>query len=530
MIEDETRKVSDHPVISFGYSTWHTGLFAWLSNGMTIALVWGLCSSYPDTLYGPTWLMALVCYAPFVFATLSNLNSYTQIYLGTFVVMMGVWMIIPVMVGLSFLYGLPFIFGFTLVISGCLHLWSVVLSGRVDLRLIARLVFLFMTTAFVASSVYGILISVAIQFYRAPFLLQPISVFGFSSLESVVIFINCLIAWTVYLLMHERSADLISGSVARNPLIILAITISIWCCLSGIIWGSVSTVATISVATMNSDTIHPVHMEFLRAHKTGFNMTDSMKDFGKSIPIVASRMSPDKPIDMIVLPEFSLYDHPDYPCEFIVSSYIAPETRGMNSMITIGCAGYERNMALTFYSENPTELVSVYGKMKPTPGEVSDFRPGYSTFEIPSHMIKWRNGVTTYPLHASPVICYDMDYTDTISQSVDLGASVIVNPASDWNEVRHHFAAVVIRAVENRVPIVKAENNYDAVIVDPFGQVLASGKSPSTNSLFVNQLPISTPLKINYPRQLFAAISSVIILAGLIGLDIYCLIQPNKLQ
>jgi apolipoprotein N-acyltransferase len=529
--------VEAHTMV-YGYSSWKSGLYAWIGNGLTIALVWGLCSSYPNTLPGPTWLMALISYAPYLHATMSNMNSFTQIYIGTLAVMMGVWMIIPYMMEISIMYGLPFVFGFTVLVSGCLHLWSVALAGRISPWLIARFVALFMTTAFVANTIYGILISVAIQFYRSPLLLQPISVFGFSTLEAVVILINCLVAWIGCLLTQKNWSQLTSRSVARNPLIILSITIAVWCCLSGIIWGSVSSVATVSVATMNMQSLYPI-VDQLRADRVAvstpgslaeirvYNYSNSVVEYGEAIAILAKKISPNAPIDMIVLPEFAIHEEHDVPCETLVSTFLAPATKDMKSTITIGCDGYQRNMAYTFNTELP-DVVHVYGKMKPTPGEVSLDRPGYSVFDLPKNRGKMIDGATSFNLKASALICYDVDYTDTVSQSVDLGASLIVNPSHDWKAVRHHFAASVIRAVENRVPIIKAEEAFDAAIIDPFGQILAFGNSRDHNTMFVQSLPVSTPLKINYPRQMMAAIAFIAALAGFIAFDIYTLIKRRK--
>jgi hypothetical protein len=70
----------------------------------------------------------------------------------------------------------------------------------------------------------------------------------------------------------------------------------------------------------------------------------------------------------------------------------------------------------------------------------------------------------------STVICYDADFNNVTAKAADMGAQLILDPSNDWREIRHHHATVVIRAVENRVAVVKAESSMDAVIVDPFRQ------------------------------------------------------------
>lgn len=86
----------------------------------------------------------------------------------------------------------------------------------------------------------------------------------------------------------------------------------------------------------------------------------------------------------------------------------------------------------------------------------------------------------TYPVYDTPlgkigtIICYDLDYTDTVRKLVRQGAQLIGVPSQDWNSIADkHFTHVVFRAVENRVAMVKADGSFDSTIIDPYGRILA---------------------------------------------------------
>jgi apolipoprotein N-acyltransferase len=396
-----------------------------------------------------------------------------------------------------------------------LHLWSVVLGERVSLWLIARFVSLFMTTAFVANSVYGILVSVAIRLYRSPFLLQPISVFGFSSLEAVVIFINCLVAWIGYLLSSDKRPSL---SVVRKPLIILAVTIAVWCSLAGIIWGTASSVATVSVATMNRQSLYPIFQK-LRADRP--SPVNPVVELGEAIALLAKELSPNATIDIIVLDDAELSGLGS-SCQQVIAELLAPPTKGMKSMITLGCVDENKMMAYTLDTDNPYYLHR-HAKMRTRYFEKSEDGLEYSTFEIPAASISWNEGVAPYSIRASSLIGSEVECTDAVSKSVDRGASIIVNPSGSWKIFRDTYPVSVIRAVEDRVPVIKADSMFDSIIVDPFGRTLASGGDLLNRALFVNNVPISTPLEINYPRQLIAGIVFMVCLVAFLVFDFYTL-------
>ena len=75
-------------------------------------------------------------------------------------------------------------------------------------------------------------------------------------------------------------------------------------------------------------------------------------------------------------------------------------------------------------------------------------------------------------------ICFDSCYTNTTRETVQQGARLIAMPNYDPPTPRGvlhrlHGAMLPFRAVENRVPFVRADSNGLSQIVNPFGQIVA---------------------------------------------------------
>ena len=488
----------------WGFKSIIAAIISILCSGASIMSIYGLSVAYPDTLQGPVWILSLIAYAPFLFATMMNRESLSQIYLGPLVTLGSIWIIIPINVGLPERYGLPFGIGFSVLMSVSLHVWLKASSGTIDFGFISRFVCFFMVTAYVVGNIYGILVSVGIQFYRAPFLLQPIVVFGFSSLEATIIFINSLLAWSVHQVVTKRS---IPTTLVNNPILYLVAVIAVWCALAGIITATQNEKTRVTVSTMGFDQLKYTRGQYdLLGRAIGDNIRETGSQF-------------------VVLPETFIKGDEFRTCEEVVETYIAPQTRDLGAYVSIGCLSFSRrsscqysNFAITLSPRG--SIVSVYGKMRPTPGEESCTKRGYF-----SHDYTPINGGPGFKF--SPLICYDMDYINPAAESADLGSSLILNPSNDWGKVRHHFAASVIKAVENRVAVVKAEMRTDAAIIDPFGNIAAFGGGTTSTSLTAD-IPISEPLKVNWFRQhafywIFHAGYMI-----LTGLDIFAVFKKRR--
>ena len=110
------------------------------------------------------------------------------------------------------------------------------------------------------------------------------------------------------------------------------------------------------------------------------------------------------------------------------------------------------------------KFLGVYGKDHPVvwAGETSLTRGTYPTYRTPLGTL-------------GTIICYDLIFVDTVRKMAAGGAQLIGVPSNDWPELSNkEYTHLVFRAVENRVAMVKADTQYDSVIIDAYGRILAS--------------------------------------------------------
>jgi len=109
------------------------------------------------------------------------------------------------------------------------------------------------------------------------------------------------------------------------------------------------------------------------------------------------------------------------------------------------------------------KFLAVYGKNHNTsPGEPSIVTSGvYPVYDTPFGRL-------------ATLICNDVNYTDTSRRLALNGAQLIAVPTFEIPGITlEGVAQSVLRAVENRVVMVKADGAYAAAIIDPYGRILA---------------------------------------------------------
>jgi apolipoprotein N-acyltransferase len=92
----------------------------------------------------------------------------------------------------------------------------------------------------------------------------------------------------------------------------------------------------------------------------------------------------------------------------------------------------------------------------------------------------------TYPVYNTPlgrmgtIICYDLDFTNTARKVTCNGAQLILVPSHDWPEIAtKHYTHMVLRAIENRVAMVKSDGSgNNSVVIDPYGRIVAAAITP----------------------------------------------------
>ena len=105
--------------------------------------------------------------------------------------------------------------------------------------------------------------------------------------------------------------------------------------------------------------------------------------------------------------------------------------------------------------------------------------------------------------HLGVVICFEVIFPDLVRQFADRGTDYMVTITNDaWfgrtSAPYQHFAMVVFRAVENRVPFARAANTGISGFIDAEGHILR------TTDLFVESA-LSGEVRIGGPRTIYTA-------------------------
>ncbi|MGW8317280.1 MAG: nitrilase-related carbon-nitrogen hydrolase, partial [Bacteroidales bacterium] len=130
------------------------------------------------------------------------------------------------------------------------------------------------------------------------------------------------------------------------------------------------------------------------------------------------------------------------------------------------------------------EFLGVYGKNHPTsPGEPRIITSGhYPVYEVVSNRV-------------STLICNDVHYTDVSRKLARGGAQLIAVPTLEGPGIAlEQVAQSVMRAVENRVAMVKVDVAYASAIIDPYGRILALENGAPEGKAFalVSEVPLGT--------------------------------------
>lgn len=323
---------------------------------------------------------------------------------------------------------------------------------------------------YLVAATYGIAVTLPIQLYRLPLLLQPISVLGASSVDALLITSNWLLGVSLGRLVYRRTGN---DRSCLMPLGSWLLTLGVWLLFAWYCWSHSSdrTTTQVRVATISPG---------IRYHG------------GVSDLINMTRVAHHDGAHFIVWPEEYVYpDRIGESCEDFIRDRIVPHLNGVDAYVVVGCMQLTpslcptANLAVTIGPDG--RILGSYGKQHPVTmiGELSCIKNGYRSYPIQN-----------FPgLSFSTLICYDTDFEDSAATVADMGVSLILNPSEDWAAARSHFAASVFRAVENRVAIAKADWGWDSAIIQPNGVVVAMYNSLNIHrEILVANVPI-------YPQE-----------------------------
>ena len=393
-------------------------------------------------------LLAFIAYVPYFCMLYRHAKQHNRM-----VYAISVSQFVVISTATAFHFGIALPYGFIIgVFQGFLIpvLCRVQSSEASDLRWVAGLICAWVSVDYLIATLLGIAVTLPIQLYRYPLLIQPVALLGFSSLDALLAAANCLVS-----LFMSRIGSQKSLAYKSRPIGLLLLVLAIWYSVAYYLWVQVETAVGTAVKVA---TISP-----------GYRFNGDPSDL-VSLTLSASSDG----ARFIVWPE--VYVRPEglnQTCEEYVSTRLLPLLEKADAYIVIGCA--ERlsgtcptaNLAITVSPEG--RIIGSYGKQHPVTmiGEQSCIRNGYRNYPIQSSLIS----KDPVDLSFSTLICYDMDFGNSPSIVADQGVSLILNPSEDWAAARGHFAASVFRAVENRVVVAKSDWGWDSAIIQANGVI-----------------------------------------------------------
>lgn len=281
--------------------------------------------------------------------------------------------------------------------------------------------------------------------YGQPWMLQPLSIFGLFGLELLLLAINFALAGLVIAFMDRRGEPTEGPALpmrrAMKAAGIVAAIALLWTGLSLLQFKEVP--GTLRVGTIQANAPLDREEELQRN-------------------VVATRDLAARGAKIVVWREGMLKFHPLRERTDELKA-LAAET---GAYIAVGYGvkqddGLRLNEAVVFAPGG--KVFGPYGKSHPGrfAGDHSDTGGEYKVYDTTLGRI-------------ATIICYDLDFTDTAREMARRGAVFIAVPSNDVPAIATtHYTHLVFRAIENRLPMAKADSLYDTAIVDPYGRLLA---------------------------------------------------------
>jgi apolipoprotein N-acyltransferase len=343
-------------------------------------------------------------------------------------------------------------------------------------------------------------------FYRVPLVVQPISIFGLYGLSLLAMLINYALSLLVIALydyytlqvrvpaddlhrvlaVQERRRLSVPLPVARHWSIGLAVVAVIWIALGAMLYQTPTTPrATVAAIQPHYPTVP--------------NLARGTRDAAR------------KGAQIVVWPEGALnYDPRQRNSD--VFQRLAQENK-VYLVIGFGLRATEGLYNQVVVVSPQGEFMGTYGKAHPVSyaGETSLAHEGYPVFETPAGQL-------------GTIICYDLTYADTARGAARNGAQIIAAPSNDWPELSDkEYIMPMYRAIENRVALIKADTQFDSVIVDPYGRILSlASSSQGKEALVMAEVSIGTA---NTPQVFLGDWMGWLCLIGMV---IFMLVEPLK--
>jgi apolipoprotein N-acyltransferase len=344
-----------------------------------------------------------------------------------------------------------------------------ILQGAMDaagIEMVRSFIPLIRTHAFFAQTMYA-----------QPWMLQGISVFSIYGLTLVIMLVNYAVAMGLLLAFDHKwrfdGQPALDSKMGFQWMITVAAIFVLWAGFGAV---------TLATAPKDSATLRVAAIQHGFA-KPGHQDPDTQLE-RLAVLSEQTRIAAEQGARFIVWPELSLGFDPQVEHATELQS-LAKET---NAYILIGY-GVDtpddewRNEAVMLKPSG--EFTSVYGKNFPSePGEPRIVTSG--TYPV------WETELG----NLATIICNDVNFTKATRTSARNGAQIVSVPTFEtfapgigWEQ----RTQVVLRAVENRVAVVKAEAAGVNMIVDPYGRIVAQAYNPvGTAHALVADVPLGT--------------------------------------
>lgn len=317
---------------------------------------------------------------------------------------------------------------------------------------------------------------IAQTMYTRPEMLLPMSVFSIYGLGMLIILINLTLARGAFHLLDGKwglgSWGFFDRRATIRVMIATGTLFTCWIGTSAIIRSQApENPPTMTVAAIQHNFPHPGHQDPMELQESRLEALSKQ-----------ARLAARNGANLIVMPELGLGFDPqvDFTGEF---KALASET-GACLLIGYGVddpRGWRNEMVML----TPEGIfLDVYGKNHPTsPGEPRIISAGsYPVYDINQGRI-------------ATMICNDVHYTDVSRRLALNGAQLIAVPTLELPGIAlEQVAQGVMRAVENRVAVVKADVAYASAVIDPYGKIIAlrNGSPEGEAFALVATVPLGT--------------------------------------
>lgn len=302
---------------------------------------------------------------------------------------------------------------------------------------------------------------ISYSYFKQPWLIQPVSIFGIYGLSLVNMLAGYSLGMGVlywfdrrWKLREDQAA--IEGRTARNWLMFGTLVFLLWGGLS-LILIKPSSGDMIKVAAVQTGFKNLWYEDEIESNSLSFDRFVEIYEQHLPLLIDQTRELIGQDIQVITWPEGAL----DFDPQIIHTAELQELAADLKAYLVIPYGVDYRNEVTVLSPDG--KFLGVYGKNHPVlfVNEISTTHGIYPAYQTEVGDI-------------GTIICYDLDFTDTARNVANSGANLIAVPSGDWPGIADkHYAHLVMRAVENRVAMIKADRSYDSAIIDPYGRILA---------------------------------------------------------